>query len=47
MLSRAEERQIRRQVRTINVKVKRGGVDVASRKGYYAVHGTGPMPVMS
>lgn len=33
--------------RTINVKVKRGGVDVASRKGYYAVHGTGPTPVMS
>lgn len=33
--------------RTIAVKVKRGGVDVASRKGYYAVRGTGPTPVMS
>jgi len=33
--------------RAIAVKVKRAGVDVASRKGYYAVHGTGPTPVMS
>ncbi len=33
--------------RAIAVKVKRGGVNVASRKGYYAVHGAGPMPVMS
>jgi hypothetical protein len=33
--------------RMIAVKVKRGGVDVASRKGYYAVRGTGPTPVMS
>jgi VWFA-related protein len=33
--------------RTINVKVKRGGVDVASRKGYYAVRSAGPTPVMS
>ena len=33
--------------RTISVKVKRGGVDVASRKGYYAVRGAGPTPVMS
>ncbi|MFL6278522.1 MAG: VWA domain-containing protein, partial [Vicinamibacterales bacterium] len=33
--------------RTISVKVKRGGVSVAARKGYYAVHSAGPMPVMS
>jgi VWFA-related protein len=33
--------------RTINVKVKRGGMNVASRKGYYAVRSAGPMPVMS
>jgi VWFA-related protein len=33
--------------RAIAVKVKRGGVDVASRKGYYAVRGAGPTPVMS
>jgi len=33
--------------RAISVKVKRGGVNVASRKGYYAVHSAGPMPVMS
>ena len=33
--------------RPIAVKVKRGGVNVASRKGYYAVRSAGPMPVMS
>jgi VWFA-related protein len=33
--------------RTIAVKVKRGGVNVAARKGYYAVRSAGPMPVMS
>ena len=33
--------------RTISVKVKRGGTDVAARKGYYAVRGAGPTPVMS
>lgn len=33
--------------RTINVKVQRGGVNVAARKGYYAVRGAGPTPVMS
>jgi VWFA-related protein len=33
--------------RTISVKVKRGGVDIAARKGYYAVHGAGPTPVLS
>jgi VWFA-related protein len=33
--------------RTIAVKVKRGGVDVAGRKGYFAVRGAGPTPVMS
>ncbi len=33
--------------RTISVKVKRSGLDVASRKGYYAVRGAGPTPVMS
>jgi VWFA-related protein len=33
--------------RNISVKVKRGGTDVAARKGYYAVRGAGPTPVMS
>lgn len=33
--------------RTIAVKVKRSGADVAARKGYYAVRGVGPTPVMS
>jgi hypothetical protein len=33
--------------RTIAVKVKRGGAEVAARKGYYAVPSTGAMPVMS
>jgi VWFA-related protein len=33
--------------RAITVKVKRGGVNVASRKGYYAVRSAGPMPVMT
>ena len=33
--------------RTIAVKVKRSGVSVAARKGYYAVRSAGPMPVMS
>jgi VWFA-related protein len=33
--------------RTIAVKVKRSGVDVAARKGYYAVPSTGRMPVLS
>jgi VWFA-related protein len=31
--------------RTIRVNVKRGGVDVASRKGYYAVRSAGAQPV--
>ncbi len=33
--------------RTINVKVKRSGVDVAARKGYYAIRASGPVPIMS
>jgi hypothetical protein len=33
--------------RAIGVKVKRPGTEVAARKGYYAVRGTGAMPVMS
>jgi len=33
--------------RAITVKVKRGGVEVASRKGYYAVRSAGPTPIMS
>ena len=33
--------------RTIAVKVKRSGLDVAARKGYYAVPSTGKMPVLS
>lgn len=33
--------------RNISVKVKRSGLDVASRKGYYAVPSTGALPVMS
>jgi hypothetical protein len=33
--------------RQISVRVKRSGLDVAARKGYYAVRAEGPMPVMS
>jgi VWFA-related protein len=33
--------------RTIAVKVKRSGVEVAARKGYYAVPSTGALPVLS
>jgi VWFA-related protein len=33
--------------RNISVKVKRSGVEVAARKGYYAVPSTGALPVMS
>jgi VWFA-related protein len=33
--------------RTIAVKVKRSGTEVAARKGYYAVRGASPTPVMS
>jgi VWFA-related protein len=33
--------------RTIGVKVKRSGVDVSARKGYFAVRATGSTPVMS
>jgi VWFA-related protein len=33
--------------RNIAVKVKRSGVEVAARKGYYAVPSTGALPVMS
>jgi VWFA-related protein len=33
--------------RNIAVKVKRSGLDVAARKGYYAVPSTGAIPVMS
>ena len=33
--------------RTIAVKVRRAGLEVAARKGYYAVRGAGPMPVMT
>jgi hypothetical protein len=35
------------QFRTISVKVNRPGVEVASRKGYYAVRGASPTPIMS
>jgi VWFA-related protein len=33
--------------RTIAVSVKRPGVDVSARKGYFAVRSAGPLPVMS
>jgi VWFA-related protein len=33
--------------RTISVKVNRPGVEVAARKGYYAVRGGSPTPIMS
>jgi VWFA-related protein len=33
--------------RTISVKVNRPGVEVAARKGYYAVRGGNPTPIMS
>ena len=33
--------------RTIEVKVKRPSLDVAARKGYYAVRAAGPIPLMS
>ena len=33
--------------RTIAVKVKRPGLQAAARKGYFAVRGAGPMPMMS
>ena len=33
--------------RQISVRVKRGGLEIAARKGYYAVRAEGPMPVMS
>jgi VWFA-related protein len=33
--------------RNISVKVKRSGVEVAARKGYYAVPSSGALPVMS
>jgi VWFA-related protein len=33
--------------RTISVKVNRPGVDVAARKGYFAVRGASPTPIMA
>lgn len=33
--------------RTISVKVKRPALDIAARKGYYAVRTAGPIPLMS